>query len=141
MVVKRTGMLLVGVLVVLIGSVSAQAAGAKPKPMEGEMLRTLKWQLALEREGFSPGIIDGCLAGKTLSAVKEYQRCRGLPVTGKLDEATSRQLGIADADPVAEYTVQSSDAAKVTGVPGGWVEKSKKRYLGYRTLLEAVAEK
>ncbi|HEX2972948.1 MAG TPA: L,D-transpeptidase family protein, partial [Tepidisphaeraceae bacterium] len=46
-----------------------------------------------------------------------------------------------DADPVAEYTVQSSDAAKVTGVPGGWVEKSKKRYLGYRTLLEAVAEK
>ena len=43
-------------LVILIAVASAAANAA---PVSGEIRSALAWQLALEREGFSPGLIDG----------------------------------------------------------------------------------
>lgn len=42
------------------------------------------WQVALERAGFSPGVIDGKPGPKTLLALRELQRARGQAITGQL---------------------------------------------------------
>lgn len=129
-------MLLFGIVVA-----TAHGAPAAPKPIDPATLRALRWQLALEREGFSPGLIDGCLAAKTTLAIKEFQHAHGLSVSGKLDDATASNLNVDQVNPLTDYTIQPTDLKQVTGSPGTWVEKSKKRYLGYRTLTEALAEK
>jgi lipoprotein-anchoring transpeptidase ErfK/SrfK len=130
-------------VMVLMGIVAGtvHGAGIGQKQVDPAMLRALRWQLALEREGFSPGLIDGCLAGKTTLAIKGFQHARALPVSGKLDEATGSALGIDELEPLTDYTIRPADLKQVTGFPGGWVQKSKKRYLGYHTLAEELAEK
>lgn len=99
-------------------------------------------QVGLEAWGFSPGVVDGKIGPKTVMALREFQRVRGLTITGKLDEATVKALGMQEAgDPIVPYTVQAEDVSRVKPVPRGWVDKSKMKYLGYASVLEAVAER
>jgi hypothetical protein len=44
--------------------------------------------------GFSPGDIDGIMGPRTSAALRKYQGAAGLPITGRLDAATFRALGI-----------------------------------------------
>ncbi len=101
----------------------------------------LAWQIALERVGFSPGIIDGSIGQKTQTATREFQRVRGLPMTGKLDDATRKALGVDADHAVAAYTVTAADLADVGPVPTDWNEKSKLPRLKYESLEAALAEK
>lgn len=48
----------------------------------------------LKAAGFDPGPIDGILDAKTTTALRQYQMSQDLPVTGRLDEATRKALGI-----------------------------------------------
>src|SRR5690606_2343022 len=77
-------------------------------------------QIALEREGFSPGLLDGRPGPKTALALIEFQRSRGLPATGKADPATLAALVLPEGG-LATYTITSDDAGKVTGpLPKNW---------------------
>ena len=49
-------------------------------------------QMELKEAGFYRGTIDGMLGKQTTEAIREYQRFRGLPETGKLDEPTKELL-------------------------------------------------
>ena len=51
-------------------------------------------QMLLRRAGFYPGVIDGFFGSLTESAVKNFQGCKGLMVTGLVDEATWLALGV-----------------------------------------------
>ncbi len=51
-------------------------------------------QILLRRAGFYPGVIDGFFGPLTEAAVKDFQDCKGLPVTGLVDEATWQALGV-----------------------------------------------
>ena len=63
-----------------------------------ESLRApLAWQIALDRAGFSGGILDGKVGPKGKLATREFQRAKGLPVSGALDDATSAALGNRNA--------------------------------------------
>ena len=103
----------------------------------------LAWQMALERISFSPGLIDGQVGPKTRLATGEFQRIRGLPVTGELDDATARALGLdrSRPDSVKDYVIQESDLKQVGPLPDGWVQKSKAERLPYPSLQEMLAEK
>lgn len=102
---------------------------------------TLAWQLALEREGFSPGVIDGRLGSKTQFATKEFQRAHNLPSTGKLDEATQSALNITPDNCLGTCTIQPADQDAVTGVPKKWQEKAAMKYLGYEAIVDGIAER
>jgi lipoprotein-anchoring transpeptidase ErfK/SrfK len=129
-------------LVILIALTSAAAnAAANAAPVSGEIRSALAWQLALEREGFSPGLIDGNPGRKTALATAHFQRANGLPATGKLDPATSALLRIDPDGALATYTIQDADAALVAPPPKKWVEKSRAKLLGYESLADCVAEK
>jgi len=99
------------------------------------------WQIALERVGFSPGIIDGSIGKKTELATREFQRVRGLPVTGRLDDATRAALGVDGSKSVVNYTITAGDIALVGPVPTDWIEKSKLSKLNYESLDAALAER
>ncbi|MFQ5585665.1 MAG: peptidoglycan-binding protein [Thermodesulfobacteriota bacterium] len=57
----------------------------------------LETQKRLESRGYNPGPIDGLWGGKTLRALKSFQKENGLPVTGRLDRATRKKLGLKGA--------------------------------------------
>ncbi len=58
-------------------------------------------QLTLKQQGYSPGPIDGILGSKTTKALREFQKDKKLPVTGKIDEATTKLLQAATGAPSA----------------------------------------
>lgn len=51
-------------------------------------------QRRLNELGYNPGPIDGFWGNKTQKAVKDFQRDNGLSVTGNIDKATIKKLGI-----------------------------------------------
>lgn len=46
---------------------------------------TAEWQIALARNGFSPGSIDGVYGSLTSSALIAYQTSKGIPESGDFD--------------------------------------------------------
>jgi lysozyme family protein len=50
-------------------------------------------QAALKKAGHNPGRMDGVLGIETMSAVKSYQRAKGLP-SGQLTIKTLKSLGV-----------------------------------------------
>lgn len=127
------------VLACFLISSSATLAAAEEDP--GSFRAKLAWQIALERVGFSPGVIDGGIGRKTELATREFQRVRGLPITGKLDTATAAALGVDAGSAVTSYTVQADDHAQIGPLPKSWLEKSRLPRLGYDSLVALIAEK
>jgi hypothetical protein len=125
---------------VLLGFVLPPVTTSAAEPVPS-LNTPLAWQIALERVGFSPGVIDGRIGGKTRLATREFQRVHGLPMTGKLDAATAAVLQPDPAGALGTYTVQAADLRQVGPTPKGWLAKSKLPRLGYASLTEVVAEK
>jgi lipoprotein-anchoring transpeptidase ErfK/SrfK len=125
--------------------VAKQPAGtvaAPDKPNNaGGLVDTVALQAALDRAGFSPGVIDGKAGRKTKTAIRAFQAHAGLPATGEPDAATLAALA-PDAQPaLRQYVVTADDAAQIGPNPRGWVDKSKLPHLGYTSLEALVAER
>jgi tetratricopeptide (TPR) repeat protein len=58
-------------------------------------------QTHLKDAGFDPGPMDGVRGPRTQAAIQKYQKARGLPVTGELDEATLQGLFIDKTPPAS----------------------------------------
>ncbi len=115
---------------------------ARPSPAEPtNLLHGLAWQIALEREGFSPGILDGRIGSKTRAAFVEFQTSRRLPAKGQLDAATAMALPVAEESATTPYIVTDDDADRIAPLPKTWKAKSQAAWLGYESVLEAVAER
>lgn len=93
-------------------------------------LDALGLQVALDRAGFSPGVIDGKPGRNTTRAL----------------EACVKQHG-REPDPVPQplvaYTITDDDAAGpfVSGIPADLVEQASLPHLGYTDIVEALAER
>ncbi len=125
-------------LLAVLGTIAPSLyAGEDP----GSLRAKLAWQIAMERVGFSPGVIDGGIGRKTELATREFQRVRGLPITGKLDAATAAALGMDAGVVVTNYTVQADDYTQIGPLPKSWLEKSRLPRLGYENLATLIAEK
>lgn len=122
----------------LVGSATIAAPGpARPS------LDILKYQVVLDRMGFSPGVIDGHAGRNMTAAVRGFQASRGLPETGTLDPATARALSPDGFEPVRALAIAPSDAAGpfIGPLPKDMAEQAKLPGLGYATLVEKLAEK
>ncbi len=120
-----------------VGWITASASAGEDAGLRAK----LAWQIALERVGFSPGVIDGSIGRKTELATREFQRVRGLPVSGKLDAATASALGINANAALTNYTVRADDLGQVGPVPKDWLEKSRLSRLGYEHISAVIAER
>jgi len=79
-----------------------------PEP-PAELKAGLAWQIALERCGYSPGVLDGKPKAKTAIATREFQRANGLAATGSLDASTVQALAADPDKALATYAVQQAD--------------------------------
>ena len=98
-------------------------------------------QVALDRLGFSPGVIDGAMGGQTQKALRGFQEANGLEITGTLDEDTRAALGELGE---ATMTVMVSDedaAGPFAKIPESMAERAKLDALSYSSIEEALAEK
>ncbi|AEG48880.1 ErfK/YbiS/YcfS/YnhG family protein [Sphingobium chlorophenolicum L-1] len=103
----------------------------------------LRAQVALDRAGFSPGVLDGKEGMSFTTALKGFQQARGLPATGQYDEATARTL-MGDRPQPATWLVKiPTGFAKgpFFAVPKDLNDQAQLPALGYRNLLEKLAER
>jgi len=85
------GPLLAQFLHILNGS-----AGCRPILKKVKEMGFIEWaQSRLVTHGFNPGVVDGLWGRNTRSAVVEFQRLKGLPITGTLNQATVALLRAA----------------------------------------------
>jgi len=99
----------------------------------------LALQVALDRAGFSPGVIDGTLGRLTRDAVKSYQEANGIAVTGDVDAETKSALGDLSAP---TESVEVTDAGPFqASIPKDAGEQAKLAKLGYTSIEEALAER
>lgn len=121
-------------IALLLAGTGAHAAPDSPSP-------TVRAQVLLDRAHFSAGQVDGAAGGNMRQALLGFQRARGLPQTGKADDATLAALD--DGLPVlASYTVTEADVAgPFAPVPEDMADKAKMQALGYSSAAEALGER
>jgi lipoprotein-anchoring transpeptidase ErfK/SrfK len=122
-------------------STPANPAAPAATKQTGDLLDAVAVQAALDRAGFSPGIIDGKTGQKTKTAIRAFQTHSSLPSTGELDAATRIALQIDSVPAVREYVVSTDDTADIGPNPRGWLEKSKLQGLRYPSLDCLIAER
>jgi len=106
----------------------------------GAVHRIAEFQVALDRQLFSPGCVDDQMGPQTRAALRAWQVANGLPVSGAFDNATAEKLKL-DVPAFIEYPVSSNDFACLGRAPESWRERAAQDAMPYETILELVAEK
>ncbi len=114
---------------------------ASPQRSRTVVADPVGWQVALDRAGFSPGVIDGIIGSKTRAALRTFQASSGLKTSGEPDSATRTALGVGLRPAVVRRTLTDVDARLVAPVPRSWIARSEARFLGYRSLADLAAER
>ena len=87
-------------------------------------------QVTLDKEGFSPGEIDGNFGKNTLRALEAYEGAK------RTKAQPAANGGLRD------YTITSDDAkGPFTKIPADMMDKSKLERLGYASVAEKLGEK
>jgi L,D-transpeptidase catalytic domain/Putative peptidoglycan binding domain len=127
---------------------SSPAKGSKPwvppgtpgSPIDGQLFHA---QVLLDAAGFSPGAIDGRNGTSFKLAVKGFQQANGLQLNGKLD-APTRQALLKASKPSTVMVKLGPDDVRSTYIyplPKDPEQQYKLPFLGYRNMLEKVAER
>ncbi|MCS7064001.1 MAG: L,D-transpeptidase [Methylacidiphilales bacterium] len=98
------------------------------------------YQVGMERLHFSSGWVDGAIGPMMEAAVASFQRSMGIPQTGRIDVLTSQAMG-SIPQPFILYTITAEDVKLVDPPPEKFLDKSKKKRLGYYNLWEVLVEK
>ena len=100
-------------------------------------------QVLLDAAGYSPGTIDGKKGSSLTQALRGFQQAKGLQVTGELDGPTREAL-LQNSKPSTTYVKLGPDDVNSTYVypePKDPEKQYKLAFLGYRNMLEKVAER
>jgi peptidoglycan hydrolase-like protein with peptidoglycan-binding domain len=120
---------------------TGDSASDVPDIPDSEQRPVMQSQVVLDRLGFGPGVIDGKPGLSTENALDGFQEANGLPVTGKLDEATQAKLAQWKAIPATRVVRIPAEWGTLDyqRTPKGPEEQSKLEHLGYQNLDEKLA--
>ncbi len=101
------------------------------------------FQVLLDRQGFSPGQIDGKTGANFSHALAAFQDTKKLSGAGKPDCETWKALGADTAEPtVTSYTLTAGDVnGPFVKIPPKLADQAKLDTLGYQTMTEVLAER
>ena len=115
-------------------------SGGKPGFNRNQMASL---QVLLDREGFSPGAIDGKWGSNVAKAMSAWKEAKGseldLSNYGRLEDILAGTGGSA----IVSYTITAKDAATplVKSVPVDYALKAELPALSYTSMVEMLAEK
>jgi lipoprotein-anchoring transpeptidase ErfK/SrfK len=106
------------------------AAAGKTAATDRTVSEALRIQVMLDRAGFSPGAIDGRMGPSTRKALAAYQK--------QVGETPQEPF-----EPLTRHRITPEDAAGpfVEEIPKELVDQAKLPHLGYRSIVEALAER
>ncbi|MBO0695401.1 MAG: hypothetical protein J2P56_04790, partial [Verrucomicrobia bacterium] len=119
-------------------------------PNKTDIEAAVRLQIFLDRANFSPGKIDGRYNDLTWKALGLYRQSRGEQVQMPPPQSSQQPKGAPDVtgldlqsvDPVfIPYTVTDADVQAVGPLPTGVAQQAKLKFLPYRSVADAVAEK
>jgi lipoprotein-anchoring transpeptidase ErfK/SrfK len=113
-------------------------------PVLPEALKMLPAQLALDSMGYSPGVLDGKAHRQLEMALKGFQKANNLAASGALDTATQAALAKANVGPptrLVRIPVAFAGQTFFADFPKNAADQAKLPTLGYRNLMEALAER
>jgi len=114
--------------------------GTEGSPIKGELFHA---QVLLDIAGFSPGTIDGRAGSSQTEAIRGFQEADGLKVTGKLDAPTRQALLRQNRPSTIDVQLTQDDVGGpfTYPMPKKPEDMAKLDFLGYRNMLEKVAER
>ena len=114
--------------------------GTKGSPIDGTLFHA---QVLLDVAGFTPGVIDGQEGSSFKEAVQGFQESRGLEKTGELDRQTRGALLSQKRQSTAMIKLTADDVQGrfAYPIPKKYEEQAKLPFLGYRNMLEKLAER
>jgi lipoprotein-anchoring transpeptidase ErfK/SrfK len=126
-----------------IGSIIREDARARENVPDGPSPVIVKAQIALDRAGFSVGVIDGYDGDNMKKAVRAFQNRQGADADGELDEKTWKALESHAHRVVTIYTVTEKDLAEPIGgpIPEDYAKMAEMDRLGYTSVREMIAER
>ena len=137
--VPRTLATCLAVVTACPAAAPAQETDQKSRPDRSVM----HVQVILDHLGFGPGVIDGRGGMSLTAALKGFQEAKGLPITGKPDQATLRALYPFRAlRPTVRIALTQHMLAGpyVNPIPKDPRAQAKLQSMAYRTPLEKLAE-
>jgi len=101
------------------------------------------FQVLLDRQGFSPGQIDGKTGANLSHALSAMQAAKKLQLSGQPDCETWKALGGDSAEPtVTSYALTDEDVkGPFEKIPPKLADQAKLDALGYQTTTELIAER
>lgn len=100
-------------------------------------------QVFLDREGASPGVIDGRMGSNVSKAIRSYEKITGETLDPNNSEDILTRLGFNGGLPVMTYEITSADAAGpyVASIPEDYSLKAQLPSMAFSSVTEALAEK
>ncbi len=125
-----------------LGAQAQKRRAPKPAPLPcGDLV---SFQVLLDRQGFSPGEIDGRPGANFSHALAAMLSARGLPSTSRPNCATWRALAVDESEPaITTYTVTVDDLKGPFErvIPPTLEQQATLATLGYQSAGEELAER
>jgi lipoprotein-anchoring transpeptidase ErfK/SrfK len=123
----------------LVPRTNQQVISVTKKP-EAEIVAL---QVYLDRQGISPGVIDGHLGDNVNKAVAAWQEMSGETLDPNNSEDIMQRLSYSGGLPIVDYTITPADAAGpyVASIPEDYAHKAQLPAMSFTSTTEALAER
>lgn len=114
---------------------AAAVSSEEPDPVVARL------QVLLDREGASPGVIDGYMGENVRKALRAFEHMQGLQPDGELDPDLVAALEARGAV-LTRYTITEEDVSDIVPpIPDDFSEMAEREFLGYESVAEKLAER
>ena len=123
---------------------AVNAAKLEGETKKVDPVAVVRLQILLDRQHYSPGVIDGFDGEATGIALKAFQADNNLEPSGKIDAATFAKLVETDPEPVLiRHTITAEDVKGpfIEKVPTDIAEMAKLEHMSYTSPRELLSER